>query len=216
MNEEKEETAPVSEDAVENVEETQAEAEKPGRQVPLEALEKERKKRQEAEVQARLYEELVKRAQEEKKAPAEDSEDDEELVNRKDLKQFHQRLTQEEFAAIKREVAEETFKESRPEAVKMVNDHLKDILEKKPWLADSIQNAPNRYARAYEIVQDYMPQVKQATSKSQEAKKIIENASKPGSPAAAGKPQNLSGADYLKSIGGTKEFSEYRKKLLGR
>lgn len=214
MNEQ--EAAPVSEEVADNLDETQVEAEKPARQVPLEALEKERKKRQDLEVQVRLYEELKKQAQESKETSEANPEDDEELVNRKELKQFHQKLTQQEFAQIKREIAEETFKESQPEAIKMVNSHLKEILEKKPWLADSIQNAPNRYARAYEIVQDYMPQAGKASAKSQEAKKIIENASKPGSPASAGKSQNLSGADYLKSIGGTKEFNEYRKKLLGR
>jgi len=216
MNETEEQAAPASEDVAVNMDETQSQDEKPARQVPLEALEKERKKRQEAEVQVRLYEELAKRAKEAQAAPEENPEDDEELVNRGDLRQFHKKLTSQEFQAIKREVAEETFKESRPEAIQLVNSHLKEILEKKPWLADSIENAPNRYARAYEIVQDYMPQVIAKNTKSSEAKKIVENASKPGSPAAAGKSQNLNSADYLRSIAGTKEFGEYRKKLLGR
>jgi len=117
---------------------------------------------------------------------------------------------------MKREIAEETFKDTQPDAIRLINTHLKEILEKKPWLADSIASAPNRYARAYEVVNDYMPHVAPRRDKATEAAKIVENAQKPGSPVAAGKPQQLSGKDYLKSIAGTKEFREYRNKLLGR
>jgi len=209
---------PVSEADIEKpLEENQEEVEKPSRQVPLEALEAERRKRQEAETQIHVYKELEKRAEEEaQKAAQEDSEEDYESVTKGELKKFHQKLTKEEFAEMKRDIAEETFKDTRPEAIKLINEHLKEILERKPWLADSISRAPNRYARAYEIVNDYMPQVAETKSRTTEARKIVENANKPGSPAATGKPQQLSGADYLKSIAGTKEFKEYRKQLLGR
>lgn len=220
MNDEEKKAEPVSEGpAVEPVADATDESKEAARQVPLEALEAERRKRQDAEAQARLYQELAKRAEEaQKQNPAEEepSEDDEEYVNRGDLKRFHQKLTKDELAALKRDIAEETFKDSRPEAIKAINSHLKEILERKPWLADSIERAPNRYARAYEIVQDFMPQVTSSREKATEAKKIVENAQKPGSPIGVGKSQQLSGADYLKSIAGTKEFSDYRKQLLGR
>jgi len=218
MNEEKKEAEPVSEESAQSLEEGQTESKEPTRQVPLEALEAERRKRQDAEAQARVYQDLVKRAEEAKsqKMEEESSEDDEEYVNRGELKKFHQKLTKEELSALKREIAEETYKDTKPEAIKAINSHLKEILERKPWLAETIASAPNRYARAYEIVNDYMPQVAEKKSQSTEAKKMVENAQKPGSPIGVGKSQKLSGSDYLKSIAGTKEFSDYRKQLLGR
>jgi hypothetical protein len=219
MNEKTKDADPVSEDVAKEPDVKAPEGEeKAARQVPLEALEAERRKRQEAETQAKLYENLMRQAEESKKQKVkeEPSEDDDELVNRRDLKQFHQKLTKEEMMALKREIAEETFKETKPEAIKAINTHLKEILERKPWLADSIAGASNRYARAYEIVNDYMPQVTSSTEKATEAKKIVENAQKPGSPIGVGKSQQLSGADYMKSIAGTNEFRDYRKQLLGR
>lgn len=219
MNDEekKEEATPASEDVVQPLDNAENEGSKPARQVPLEALEAERRKRQDAEAQIRLYQDIARQKEAEaKNAPEENSEDDEELVSRKELKQFHQKLTKEELTDLKREISEETFKDMQPEAIKLINTHLKEIIEKKPWLADSIANAPNRYARAFEIVGDYMPQVVATKKQATDVKKIIENAQKPGSPVATGKAQQLSGADYLKSIAGTKEFRNYRKKLLGK
>jgi hypothetical protein len=183
------------------------------RQVPLEALEAERRKRQDIEAQNRLLQDYVNRIQQPKDEPATKSEDDEDLVNKRDLKQFRQKLTSEEFATMKREIAEETFKEVNPEAIRQINANLKEILERKPWLAKSIEDSSNRYARAYEIVQDYAPALQTKKSQSNDAHRIVENSKKPGSPVSVGKTPNLSGADYLKSIAGTKEFQDYRQKV---
>lgn len=185
--------------------------------VPLEALQAERRKRQDVEQNYKNYQELVKRLDQQKEAPPKASEEDEEeLVSRKDLKDFQQNLTTEQFFALKREIAEESFKETQPKAIKAINENLKQILEQKPWLADSIDKATNRYARAYEIVQDYNSLLAGQQTKKSDANRVVENAQKPGSPAATAKSSQLSGPDYLKSIAGTSEFREYRKKLLGR
>jgi hypothetical protein len=187
------------------------------RQVPLTALEAERHKRQEVEVHNRLLQDYVTRLQqkqEDVKERVDDSNDDETLVNKRELKQFREKLTSEEFATMKREIAEETFKEVNPEAIKQINTHLKEILERKPWLAKSIEDAPNRYSRAYEIVQDYSPALAKKKTQANDAQRIIENSKKPGNPATVGKPSNLTGTDYLKSIAGTKDFNDYRKKVL--
>lgn len=215
MNEEKEDVAdPASEVTAEHVAEDQDVSEKPARQVPLEALEAERRKRQEYETRIRVYEEMMQR---QKSQPEpEPDEDLEELVSKGDLKKFEKHLTSEQFFVLKREIAEETFKETRPDAIKEINAHLKEILERKPWLAETIEKATNRYARAFEIVQDYKPQVSARKEVTRTVDKMVENSKKPGSPASMGKSQQLSGADYLKSIAGTSEFKEYRKKLLGR
>lgn len=215
MNEEEKTAAPASEETAKPMDAAQDVDDKPARQVPLEALEAERKKRQEYETRVRVYEEMMQRSKQEP-AAQEPEEDEEELVSRGDLKKFRDHLTKEQFFVLKRDISEETFKETHPEAIKEINAHLKDILERKPWLAETIEKATNRYARAYEIVQDYKPQIAAKRDAAKMVDKIVENSKKPGSPAAIGKSQQLSGADYLKSIAGTSEFRDYRKKVMGR
>lgn len=205
---------PVSEVQEESTDESQQEEK---RQVPLEALQAERRKRQEAEQNMHTYQELIKRMDAERNQKAQEpDEDDEDLVSKRDLKAFQKNLTTEQFFALKREIAEETFKETNPQAIRDINSSLKQILEQKPWLADSIEKATNRYARAYEIVQDYKPLLSGKSIQKDAGAKVIENAKKPGSPASTAKSSQLTGADYLKSIAGTSDFREYRNKLLGR
>jgi hypothetical protein len=207
--------APVSEEQVDTGSVAQ---EQPQRQVPLQALEAERHKRQDAEKRNAILEEYALRYQQLQeqmnKPKVEDSTDDDDLVNKRELKQFHQKLGTDDLAKLKREISEDMFKEVNPEAMTQINTHLKLILERKPWLVQSIESAPNRYSRAYEIVQDYAPQIAAKSAPVSEAKKIVENAKKPGSPVAAAKSANLSNVDYLRSIAGTKEFKDYRTKLL--
>lgn len=210
-----EDEQPVSE--AEKVEETADESQQEPKQVPLEALQAERRKRQELEQNFHNYQELVKKMDAEREQKSkEPDEDEEELVSRRDLKAFQQSLTTEQFSALKREIAEESFKETNPQAIREINSNLKQILEQKPWLADSIEKATNRYARAYEIVQDYKPLLAGKKAQRDTGQKIVENAQKPGSPASQAKSSQPSGADYLKSIAGTSDFRDYRKKLLGR
>ena len=209
MNEKTEDSVvPVSEEH-EIVEQAQVDvAPEPIRQVPLEALEAERRKRQDLEVQIRVM-------QESKSSPVEEDEDDEEFITKAELKR---RLKDATFGN-KREVMEESFCSANPKAIELVNLHLEEIIKRKPWLAQTIESAPNRYARAYEIVQDYMPKEQTAPaskfrSPQAEARKIVENAQKPGNPSTISKGSNGSNQDYLRSIQGKPEFREYRKKML--
>lgn len=206
------EAVPVQE--VEEVVSENASQESESKRVPVEALIAERRKRQEMEAHNKFLQEQLMRTQN-PQSQTEPEEDETELVSKGDLKKFRH-MTKEEFTQMKREIAEETFKESNPEAIRLINAHLKEIVEKKPWLAQSIEQATNRYARAYEIVQDYAPQLKRKVNPEKVQEKIETNSKKPGSPAALGKSSQLSQADYMKSIAGTKEFREYRQKLLGR
>lgn len=181
--------------------------------VPLTALQAERRKRQEEqqmrqEVTARMavLEQQLMTQRKEAEAP----EDPEALVTKGDFK--------EEKAVTKRELREEIYQENNPEKVTEINKHLKQILEKKPWLAASLEDAPNRYARAHEIVQDYkhMFEAPKAvkTSSADDAVRMVANSKKPGSPIAIGKSAQPDGVSFLKSIQGKKEFREYRQKLL--
>ncbi len=154
------EQAVASEQVVDAGADTQV-TEQVERQVPLSALEAERQRRQEREEENRYLRELAtsQKSQLDSMQPRakEPEENDEDLVNKRDLKNFKDRLGKEDFAQMKREIAEDTFKESNPEAIRQINMHLKEILERKPWLAETIERASNRYSRAYEIVQDYAP-----------------------------------------------------------
>lgn len=174
--------------------------------VPLAALQAERRKRQDLEARAQVYEELMRN----KQAENEVEDDPNALVEKKHL--------QENTAHTKRDILETLYQDMNPEAVQKINKYLKPILEKKPWLASSVDSAQNRYARAYEIVQDYLHLVEEKPAVrapvNQDGRRIIENAHKPRSPSEVGKSARPEGVEYLKSIQGKKEFNEYRQKVL--
>lgn len=185
--------------------------------VPLSAMLATRKKLQEADVRtaqaeakAQLYHEHLMRLQEDKQRLPEEEEDPKGLVEKHVLK--------ETTASTKREILETLYQDMNPAAVQQINKYLKPILDKKPWLAASVDSAQNRYARAHEIVQDYLHLVEEKPVEKKpinsDGHRIIQNAQKPRSPAEVGKSAQPGGMDYLKSIQGKKEFREYRNKLL--
>lgn len=173
--------------------------------VPLAALQAERRKRQELEAREKVYQDLMNKKQEE----PEEEEDQEALLTKASFR--------EEKALTKREILEQVYQDMNPAAVQDINMYLKPILDKKPWLAASVDSALNRLARAKEIVDDYkhLLDVKsKASQTAADARRIVDNAQKPRSPVEVGKSAQPSGTEYLKSIQGKKEFREYRQKLL--
>ncbi len=204
MTEEQEDVpAAVSEQPEVESQETPQEESK---MVPLAALQAERRKRQELETRNKVYEELMAKKSEE----PEEVEDPEALITKGAFR--------EEKAMTKREILEQVYQDINPEAVQKINTYLKPILDKKPWLAASLDTAVNRLARANEIVDDYMHLVedkpKPRTQAANDAKRIVENSQKPRSPVEIGKSAQPTGTEYLKSIQGKKEFREYRAKVL--
>jgi len=204
----------VSEQSNDELQEDQAEEQKT---VPLSAMIATRKKAQEAdnralaaEAKAQMLEAYVNKLQGTMKQEVEEEDDPRAIVERKDLR--------ETTAHTKRDILETLYQDMNPEAVQKINKYLKPILEKKPWLASSVDTAQNRYARAYEIVQDYLHLVEEKPvtrqSSNQDGRRIIENSQKPRSPAEVGKSARPEGVEYLKSIQGKKEFREYRQKVL--
>jgi len=206
MTTEEQEDTPVAASEQADVEQQETQQEEP-KMVPLAALQAERKKRQELETRNRVYEELM--AKKDVESAPQEEEDPEALVTKGKFR--------EEKALTKREILEQVYQDMNPEAVQKINTYLKPILDKKPWLAASLDTAVNRLARASEIVDDYMHLVdekpRSKASSSNDAKRIVENAQKPRSPVEA-KSAQPSGVEYLKSIQGKKEFREYRQKLL--
>lgn len=183
--------------------------------VPLTAMLATRKKLQDAEARAQkaeaaaqAYQDLMLKAKDGQEEVVE--EDQSALVEKKHLLQAN--------AQNKREILETLYQDMNPEAVQKINLYLKPILEKKPWLAQSVDTAQNRYARAYEIVQDYLHLVEPTKvapkSANNDGQRIVQNANKPRSPVEVGKSARPEGMEYLKSIQGKKEFREYRQKVL--
>jgi len=180
----------------------QEESHEEQKMVPLAALQAERRKRQELESRNKVYEDLMSRREE-----SSVEEDPEALLTKGSF--------QQEKALTKREILEQVYQDMNPGVVQKLNMYLKPILDKKPWLASTLDNATNRLARANEIVEDYMHLVEEKPrSKAVDAQRIVQNANKPGSPVAIGKSAQPSGTEYLKSIQGKKEFREYRQKIL--
>lgn len=205
MTIEEQEDVPAAVSEQVDVEQQETHQEEP-KMVPLAALQAERRKRQEFETRTKVYEELMaKNAQQQ---PEEEEEDPEALVTKSSFKQ--------EKALTKREILEQVYQDMNPEAVQKINTYLKPILDKKPWLAATLDTAVNRLARANEIVDDYMHLVedKPRPKAAENARRIVENAQKPRSPVEVGKSAQPSGTEYLKSIQGKKEFREYRQKVL--
>ena len=203
--EEQEDQAAVSEQAEVVQQDSPQEEQK---MVPLAALQAERRKRQEFESRAKVYEDLLAK----KNVPTEENEEDEDpeaLVTKSSFK--------EEKALTKREILEQVYQDMNPGNVQKIETYLKPILDKKPWLASTIDTAVNRLARANEIVEDYLhlvaesPKVKSQVS---DAQRIVNNSQKPRSPVEVGKSAQPTGTEYLKSIQGKKEFREYREKVL--
>lgn len=204
MTIEEQEDIPAAVSEQVEVESQEIQQEEP-KMVPLAALQAERRKRQELETRTKVYEEMMAN----KNVAPEEEEDPEALVTKGSFK--------EEKALTKREILEQVYQDMNPEAVQKINTYLKPILDKKPWLAASVDNALNRLARANEIVDDYMHLLEEKPRQkvgSMDAKRIVENANKPRSPVEVGKSAQPSGTEYLKSIQGKKEFREYRQKVL--
>lgn len=196
----------VEETASESLDNQQSEEKEEQTMVPLSALQAERRKRQEYESRNRMYEEMISRNQQANEPDEE--EDPESLLTKGSFAQ--------EKAMTKREILEQVYQDMNPQAVDRINNYLKPILDKKPWLASSIDNSLNRLARANEIVEDYMHILNADKKKhaSDDAKRIVQNSKKPKSPVEIGNSAQPVGTEFLKSIQGKKEFREYRKKVL--
>lgn len=180
-------------------EEHESQAEEVSRQVPLSALEAERAKRQETEAELRMYKQYMAKGT---ANDDEEEEDPDDVITVSNFKKGQQ--------SFKREVLEQAFCDANPSAVQYVNENLPALINQKPWVKDVVESAPNRWARAHELLRDFSP--KQANEK--QLKRIEENAKKPASPAAVGKSAQHSKLDMLKGMAGKKEFREYRQKVL--
>lgn len=156
------ETVPVQNEVVEeaveqvHIEPEQQQAEAPAQEqakeehVPLSALQKERRKRQEIEQELRWHKEQMMA-----KKPDPAPEPDESL---------YEAATKEDLGRVKqqviRDVQESTWIKANPEKAAEINEKLAEFLKQKPNLAAAIEGAQNRYEEAWELMDKLSPKQK--------------------------------------------------------
>lgn len=179
-----------------------------------EALLAERRKRQEAEAYNKYMQQQMVAYQSQVHTRQPEPQDDEDEYT-KELKQYTEQRIQHGI----KQTVEQQFIHQNPQLVEIdpvsgrtwLEEKLEPILRKKPYLAQAIQSAENRYARALEIIDDYTPK----SIANDTRKKLEENQQKPGNPAGVAKSGNMGKLEALKNMS-RKEFSEYRAKMRGR
>lgn len=180
----------VNEPVEESVEDSTTEVEQEEvQQVPLHALKKERRKRQEADQELEmLRKQLNARQAEEDEAARYES------VTKAELNSAR--------STLKREIIEETWAAENPEKFEKITEDLPDFLKKRPNLAKAIDASTNRYAEAWELMTAFAPKKTQRETRPK--------AAAPGSPTSVPKAAAMNEAVDLMSMSDT-EFNEWRK-----
>src|SRR5210317_1426976 len=145
------------------------------RQVPLSAVQKERKRRQDAEAasqRAQIELQYYKEQMNKKTSELEDEDDSQyESVTRAEAKQNAQKIKDETM----REIEERLWVKANPEKKRMVDEDLAEFLQQRPNLAGAVASASNRYEEAFMLMQALTP-------KQQAALKPVAKQQAPGSP----------------------------------
>jgi primosomal protein N' len=208
------ETEAVSQEVLENIDEAQQNnvdvstdnVDQPQEQeetkVPLSALQKERKKRQEAEQRAKVFEDIYSK-QNQAPQPVENN-DQYEAVTKADLKKFETKAL--------RTVDEKSWIKSNPEKVEEINEKLTEFLKVRPHLALAIENAPNRYEEAWLLMNALTPKQK-IDLKS--ASKLQKKSDAPASPTSVPKAAGINQAVDVFNMTDA-EFIAHRKSIKGR
>jgi len=216
MTEETQETVAESsnEEAQVATEDNQQTQQPPSEEKGLkDALIAERRKRQETEAYNKYLQGKMQTFESQFQAKQPEVDDEDEYT--KELKRYTEQQIQKGI----KQTLENQFLQSNPQILEQdpvsgrtwLEEKLEPILRKKPYLAQAIQSAENRYARAMEIIDDYTPKEPSNDTR----KKLEENAQKPGSPQGVARSGNLNKVEQLRKMS-RKEFSEYRAGLRGR
>ena len=168
--------------------------------VPLSALQKERKKRQDAERENQMFREYQMKQMQAAEKPQEEDESQYEPVTKADLKTQQQA----QYAQMLRDVEERSWLKQNPEKAEIVNEKLTDFLKKRPNLARAIEDSTNRYEEAWTLMEALTPKQKA------ELKKAAPKKETPGSPAAVPKAASINQSVDIMNMS-DKEFDEWRK-----
>lgn len=120
------------------------------KRVPLSALQKERKKRQELEEEVNYYRSQYQEPVEETHVP-------QDIVTRDDINALQ--------ADTIRQFNEQSWAKDNPEKIDFLNQNLETFLKQRPHLAQAIASAPNRYEEAFTLVSSLSPQQQQQLAK---------------------------------------------------
>jgi hypothetical protein len=180
-------------DAAQNaVEEAQVAQEEP-QKVPLSALQKERKRRQELEQE--LQWERRRQQQLAPPPPVEEDNSKYESATREDLSR-----AQEEAIRV---IEERIWIKNNPEKYEKVNEYLPQFLKQRPNLASAINSATNRYEEAYTLMDALTPKQQQAL------KPTVAKKEAPGAPTSVPKAAALNQAVDVMSMSDS-EFVAWR------
>ena len=169
--------------------------------VPLSALQKERRKRQDAEAELKVYREhQLKQMQ--GADPQEEDDSQYEPVTKAELKKQQVQMM--------RDVEEKTWIRQNPEKAEVINEKLANFLKQRPNLAAAIEAAPNRYEEAWELMDKLSPRQKAALTNKPSTKKDTPN-SPSGVPKAAAMNQAVDVMNMSDS-----EFAAWRKSKRSR
>jgi hypothetical protein len=163
--------------------------------VPLSALQKERRKRQEAEEENKAYREAqLKQMQSQ---PQEEDESKYDPVTKGDMGKHE--------LAIIQAVEEKRWIKENPEKAAIVNERLKDFLKERPNLTTAISTATNRYEEAFEFLDKLTP-----SREPVEKKQVKQEREAPGSPSGVSKAAGLAQSANLMGMDDS-EFLAWRK-----
>ena len=175
--------------AEESVESTEDNSE--ATNVPLSALQKERRKRQDVEAENRWLREQSQR----QAAPVPEPEDNRyESATKEDLSRSEEEII--------RKVEERNWMKNNPEKYEKVNELLPEFLKRRPNLAEAIKAAPNRYEETWELMDKLTPKEQQKIKSAPIVKKDA-----PSSPGNVSKAASLNQAVDVMSM----TDSEYHK-----
>jgi len=161
--------------------------------VPLSALQKERKKRQEAEIRLEYYEKQNAL----KQAPVEEDTSQYESATRADLKSAQDQAIQI--------IEERMWIKNNPEKYEKINELLPQFLKQRPNLARAINDAQNRYEEAWELMDKLSPKQQSQLSRVAPPKKEAPNA-----PTGIPKAASLNAAVDVMSMS-DQEFYKWRQ-----
>lgn len=168
---------PVEPDVEQSAEEP-TEVQPKEQHVPLSALQKERRKRQEIEMELRWHKEQAQQ----RAVPAPEPDDTRyEAATKEDLGKTQLQVI--------RAVEERTWIKQNPEKTEEVNEKLPEFLKQRPNLTAAIEAATNRYEEAWELMDKLTPKQKTALKTAVAPKRDA-----PGSPSAVPKAAGLNQA----------------------
>jgi len=168
--------------------------------VPLTALQKERKKRQEVEEENRIYREAQLKAAQQQPQEEDDSKYD--PVTKGDMAKHE--------LAIIQAVEEKRWLKDNPEKAAIVDERLADFLKERPNLTTAIAQAPNRYDAAFELIDKLTPRQEVAEKRPTQVERDA-----PGSPSGVPKGAGLSQAANVMGMSDS-EFLKWRSSKSSR